>query len=138
MTKIERYTKHVMQVYLPKKEKEKEPPLVVELHYGDKIARYVLDSVFVNVTNNVELAKSELFAWLGKKGEEIVNILLQYEYTSIGFSAYRDYTDITASKNGTDTIETIEELKVRLEPLGCSTISYHVFETSTIVNLRCR
>jgi hypothetical protein len=138
MAKIERLGKIVLQIYMPKREQEKEAPYVVDLVYEGKIVRYVLDSVFVNITNNIELVKSELFAWLGKKGEEVVDILLQYEYTAIGFNACRDYTDITASKDGADSLETIEELKSKVQPYGCNMVTYHIFESSTMVTLRCR
>ncbi len=138
MIKIERLGKHILRIYMPKKEAEKEPPYIIDLIYGHKFVRYVLDATFVNITSNIEMVKEELFKYLGKKGEDVINILLQYEYSAIGFDGYKDYVDITASKDGADSLEIIEELKAKLEPYNCTVISYHTFIHSTVVTLRCK
>ncbi len=138
MAKIERLGKNVLQIYLPKKEQEKEAPYVVDLIYEGKIVRYVLDSTFLNITHDIEKVSKELFKYLGKKAYDIMNLLSEYEYTSVGFNGYHDYVDITAMKNNADTLETIEELKAKLEPYNCNVISYHTFSHSTTVTFRCK
>ena len=137
MGKIER-TGKILKIYLPKKELKKTEPLTIELIYGNKIIRYDLSNFSVIITENVDLIIQEAYKIIGKRIEDIINVLRTYEYDRFGLDATLEHVDITAIKSGYQPLDIIEEIKAKLQPLNCSTLSYHNYLETSQITIRCK